>query len=245
MALSELERRVSDATPDDRPGGDPEPTASAAGASAGSQRGELLGFVAHEMRNPLSTALWSAELLARLSPQDRAGARGEKLTGMSLRALQRLRLLIEDHFLAERLDVRGIPIRMETVALEAPLRAAAGKAGAKELTIAVEPGLCARADRSLLDRALEAILSIAAREHAVIVECRRAGGRAIIVIRGAPPAPGALAPLNKGSASDQTGRALALHLSTRIAESLGGALTLEDHAYRLELPLPAQGENEG
>jgi len=74
-------------------------------------RGDYLGFVAHEVRNPLSTALWSAELLARMAPEERAGARGEKLTQMCLRSLGRVRQLVEDHFLCERLDVNGIPTR--------------------------------------------------------------------------------------------------------------------------------------
>ena len=37
----------------------------------GEERSGYLGFVAHEVRNPLSTALWSAELLARMSPAER------------------------------------------------------------------------------------------------------------------------------------------------------------------------------
>src|SRR5512142_3223790 len=102
--------------------------------ASGAQRGSFLGFVAHEMRNPLSTALWSAELLARLSPDDRGGARGEKLSGMCLRALQRLRALVEDHFLAERLDVGGIPLRLETVPVKEVLDAVASKAGIAGLT---------------------------------------------------------------------------------------------------------------
>ena len=70
-------------------------------------RGDHLGFVAHEVRNPLSTALWSAELLARMTPEERGGARGEKLTAMCLRSLGRVRQLVEDHFLCERLDAGG------------------------------------------------------------------------------------------------------------------------------------------
>src|SRR5512142_2166772 len=76
-----------------------------------------LGFVAHELRNPLSTALWSAELLTRMAAEERGGARGEKLTAMCLRSLGRVRQLIEDHFLSERLDVGGIPIRPEPLVI--------------------------------------------------------------------------------------------------------------------------------
>src|SRR5512138_522027 len=87
------------------------------GGGAARRRGAFLGFVAHEVRNPLSTALWSAELLARLSAEERGGARGEKLVGMCLRSISRVRQLVEDHFLCERLDSGGIPVRAEGVGL--------------------------------------------------------------------------------------------------------------------------------
>ena len=125
-------------------------------------RGGFLGFVAHEMRNPLSTALWSAELLVRLAPEERAGPRGEKLTGMSLRALQRLRLLIEDHFLAERLEVGGIPFKVDDVVLREALDLVASKAALADLTVAIEDGVAVRADRGLLERALDGLLASAA-----------------------------------------------------------------------------------
>src|SRR5512144_880418 len=56
-------------------------------------RGSHLGFVAHEIRNPLSTALWTAELLVRMPAEERGGARGDKLTAMCLRSIARVRQL--------------------------------------------------------------------------------------------------------------------------------------------------------
>src|SRR5512138_4007437 len=94
-----------------------EPEREARGEEAAERRGGYLGFVAHEVRNPLSTALWSAELLARMSPEERGGARGDKLSAMCLRSLSRVRQLVEDHFLCERLDVAGIPVRLESFSL--------------------------------------------------------------------------------------------------------------------------------
>ena len=84
---------------------------------ANERRSGYLGFVAHEVRNPLSTALWTAELLTRMSPEERGGARGDKLSAMCLRSLSRVRQIVEDHFLCERLDVAGIPVRAETLVL--------------------------------------------------------------------------------------------------------------------------------
>ena len=203
-------------------------------------RGNFLGFVAHEMRNPLSTALWSAELLARLPREERAGPRGEKLAGMALRALQRLRLLIEDHFLAERLDVAGIPLRPEAVLLREALETIASKlpiapsiSGGEEVVVL--------ADRSLLERALEGLIAVAASggEGLVRVGIEVADGRAVVAVRGSRPPPHALAPPHKGTQSDPTGRALVPHMAVRVARALGGSLQIspDGEGYLLALQL--------
>lgn len=210
--------------------------------SEAAARGSFLGFVAHEMRNPLSTALWSAELLARLSLEDRGGARGEKLSGMCLRALQRLRSLVEDHFLAERLDVGGISLRRESVSVKEVLAAVVGKMGGVQVTFDVEGDVAVWADRALFERALDGILAAAARgKSPVNVEAQRAGELALLRVRGAPPAPDALEPPQKGTASDPTGRALALHVTLRIVRVLGGSLSATEEDYLLALPLATPG----
>ncbi|GEJ58247.1 sensor histidine kinase [Anaeromyxobacter diazotrophicus] len=216
-----------------------------AGASPGEKsadRGSFLGFVAHEMRNPLSTALWSAELLARLAPEDRAGPRGEKLSNMCLRALQRLRLLVEDHFLAERLGVDGIPFRSDAVPVREMLEQVAGKLGV-EAKLAVDETLAVRADRGLLERVLDALLAVASHgKSPVHIDAQRSGETVTLTLRGAPPAPGALEMPHKGTPSDPTGRALALHMAVQVAQALGGTLTAPAEAYLLTLPLaPAPG----
>jgi signal transduction histidine kinase len=184
--------------------------------------------------------MWSAELLARLSAEERAGARGEKLSGMCLRALQRLRALIEDHFLAERLDAGGFPLRMESVPLKDALAAVAARRGVEELTSEIEDGLDVCVDRALLERALEGLVAAAGREmHPVRVHGRRGEDVALLRVRGAPPAPDALEPPQKGTASDPTGRALALHVTLRIARALGGSLSADPEGYLLALPLAA------
>jgi hypothetical protein len=201
-------------------------------------RGGYLGFVAHEARNPLSTALWSAELLVRLSAEERGGPRGEKLSGMCLRALQRLRLLVEDHFLAERLEVGGIPLRPEAVPLRAALEAAASKAGLADAAIEGDEDLAVWGDRGLVERALEGLLAVAGRGNsAVRLEVRRSGDAALALVRGARPPPDAFAIPQKGTPSDPTGRALALHMALRVARALGGAVAAASDEYVLSLPL--------
>src|SRR3982751_7148119 len=84
--------------------------------SAG-KRGKYLGFVAHEIKNPLATALWSCDLLKRMQGADRTGERAEKMVDASLRALRRMRRLIDDFFTIERLNEHGYELHSETVEL--------------------------------------------------------------------------------------------------------------------------------
>jgi K+-sensing histidine kinase KdpD len=208
-------------------------------------RGGHLGFVAHEVRNPLSTALWTAELLARLSAADRGGARGEKLTAMCLRSISRVRQLVEDHFLCERLDAGGLALRLEATgireALDAVLERRPPDAGPVDAPI--DPALAVEADRGLLERALESLVAVAGAERTpVAVSAHAADDGVAIVVTGRPADPGALADPVKGAPSDATGRALALPVARRIAEALGGALAAKDGGWCLMLPrAPSDG----
>src|SRR5438552_5448180 len=82
------------------------------------KRGKYLGFVAHELKNPLATALWSCDLLKRMEGGDRTGERAEKMIDVSLRALRRMRRLIEDFFTIERLLENGYELKRDRVALK-------------------------------------------------------------------------------------------------------------------------------
>src|SRR3990172_12744228 len=142
------------------------------------RRGGYLGYVAHEVRNPLSTALWSAELVARMPPEERGGAGGEKLTAMCLRSLGRVRQLVEDHFLCERLDAQGLLVRPEGLPVRELLEEIAGRRSLDvgPLTVDVAPSALVLADRVLLDRALDALLAAAGREGAAGEGAGRGGG---------------------------------------------------------------------
>jgi K+-sensing histidine kinase KdpD len=210
----------------------------ASDSGADSKRASFLGFVAHEVRNPLSTALWSAELLGRIPAAERAGARGEKLSAMCLRSIARVRQLVEDHFLCERLDAGGIPFRPEPVALREVLDALLARPGDRgEVTIDVDPALAVVADRTLVERALDALLAMAGAEGTAVRVGARAEAAAIaLVVSGRQPAPDALEDPTKGSPSDAHGRALALPLARRIARAIGGALAATEGGYVLSLP---------
>jgi K+-sensing histidine kinase KdpD len=200
-------------------------------------RGGHLGFVAHEIRNPLSTALWTAELLARMSTAERGGARGEKLSAMCLRSIARVRQLVEDHLLTERLDVGGIPLRVEAVGLAELVATLVERraADASPVTVEIDPGLAVEVDRSLLERALEALVAVSGVEGtAVRVSAAAEGDGVVVTVSGKAADGAALADPVKGSPTDPTGRALALPLVRRIAAALGGTLSAEQ-GWRLTL----------
>lgn len=202
----------------------------------GEARGGYLGFVAHEIRNPLSTALWAAELLARMPAQERGGARGEKLSAMCLRSIARVRQLVEDHLLAERLDAGGIPLRPEAVGLAEVVAAVLERRGAEAPAVALEidGALGVEADRTLLERILEALISVTIVERGTIA-ARAEGGEVVVVVGGGPAEQAALADPVKGAPSDPTGRALTLPLARRIASALGGRLAAGEDGWRLTL----------
>ena len=224
----------------DRPGQQASAEEAGPGGEAGAGvRGGYLGFVAHEVRNPLSTALWSAELLARMSGEERAGARGEKLIAMCLRSLGRVRQLVEDHFLCERLDARGLPVRLEPVLLRPLLEELLGRRAAEPpaTELAVDAAVAVEADRVLLERALEALVAVAGRDgSAVRVEALERGGQVSVRVSGAPAVGLTLEDPRKGSAGDSKGRALALPLARRVAAALGGTLSLQADGCVLALP---------
>lgn len=211
-------------------------------ADGAERRRGFLGFIAHEVRNPLSTALWSAELLGRITAEERGGARGEKLSAMCLRSISRVRQLVEDHFMCERLDSGGIPIRAESIGLREAAGAALERRPADVGEVALDLGadVAARADRTLLERALDALVAIAGREGtAVRISSEPAGDAIALVVSGKPADPPTVEDPAKGSPSEPRGRALALPLVRRIAAALGGSLVLSDGGrYVLTLPKP-------
>ncbi len=197
------------------------------------------------MRNPLATALWSAELLVRLAPEERSGPRGEKLSGMALRALQRLRILMEDHFLAERLAISGIPLQQDVVGLQEALEAVVKKSSGVHVEHAIDDRSRVLGDRAMIERVLDALLACASRGKVPVrIEAERGAGAVTLRFTGAPPPDGALDLPSKSSPSDTTGRVLSAYMAFRIAEALGGRLELEGGAYVLTLPLetrPVEG----
>src|SRR3954454_18897028 len=132
------------------------------------KRGKYLGFVAHEIKNPLATALWSCDLLKRMEGAERGGERGEKMIDVSLRALRRMRRLIDDFFTIERLLEHGYDLKRERVSLkdlvEPVLRVLSEKDGIASEGWVLDIGDAATAgDSEMLRRAVRLALEHMAR----------------------------------------------------------------------------------
>ena len=130
-------------------------------------RGKYLAFVAHEIKNPLATALWSADLLKRMTLADRATDRAEKMIDVELRALRRMRRLVDDYFTIERLGEGGYELRREKLALRDVVAAAVQQLTEKEgfaAEVIVEAGQGEiSGDGEMLKRALKCLIEYMAR----------------------------------------------------------------------------------
>ncbi len=227
---------------------EPEAAASDGADAAAESKASHLGFVAHEIRNPLSTALWTAELLGRMDATERAGQRGEKLAGMCLRSLQRVRNLVEDHLLTERLDTGLYPVRPEPTTLVDAVVASEGRRGSADqpMELAVAPELTVLADRTLLGRLMDSLLDVARQGVAAIrVSGAASDGEVTLTVRGAMADARLLEDPLKGAASDTRGRALAMPAARRIAARMGGRLEARDGAWVLTLPEAHERPDEG
>jgi len=202
---------------------------------------EYLGFVIHEARNPLASALWSAQMLERLPADQRAGERGSKLAARVGRAVLRLGTLLEDHFLAERLRAGGLPIHVEPVELVPLLAEQATRAGvAVGIDAGSEASARVAADRALLARALDCILAASGRgvERVEVVVTSR-GGELCLRFSGARLSPAALERPGKGAVSDAAGRALALVVAGEVARAHRACLTVDGESLQLVWPRAA------
>jgi signal transduction histidine kinase len=220
-------------TPPPRPPPTTDPEGSPPTRPSVVSRAGHLSFVAHEVRNPLSTALWSAELLERLTPEERAGERGARLSGLCVKAMARVQLLVEDHLLCERLDAGGHALRPEALALAGLLEGVVARLQlARAPVLEVGPEVTVRADRLLLERALGGLVAVAARgERAVRLVADQAGGEVRLLVEGDASTP--LGDPERGAVSDPASRALALPVARRVAEVLGVRLTVEPNGYLL------------
>jgi len=209
------------------------------------KRGKYLGFVAHEIKNPLATALWSCDLLKRMGPADRGGERADKMIDVSLRALRRMRRLIEDFFTIERLLEQGYELKREKLALkelvEPAMKTLSEKDGIPTDGWVVELGTaCTIGDGDMLRRAVRASLEHMARGSPgprLSVAARADGSNPALHIR-AETAPVPLVPPEpeERPSGDPAGAVLGFALASRILGSHGGRLEEREGGLWLVFP---------
>jgi len=210
------------------------------------RRGKYLGFIAHEIKNPLATALWSCDLLKRMDAADRAGPRADKMIDASLRALRRMRRLVDDYFTTERLQEHGYELRPEPLDLRSLVEGAIAQLGEKEgvptegWSMDVPAQVQVSGDLDMLKRALRLLLEHLARGAAgtrISVVGHSAPEGAQLVLR-ADPSPEKLIPPipEERPSGDPTGAVLGFALADTIVRAHQGSLEEKDKALFVLLP---------
>jgi K+-sensing histidine kinase KdpD len=209
------------------------------------KRGKYLGFVAHEIKNPLATALWSCDLLKRMDSTDRGGERAEKMIDVALRALRRMRRLIEDFFTIERLLEHGYELKHEKIALkdlvEPAIQTLAEKDGIPTDGWVLELGNAYTiGDGEMLRRAVRASLEHMARGSPgprLSVAARADGANPALHIRAeAAPVPIVPPEPEERPSGDPVGAVLGFALAARILGFHGGRLEEREGGLWLVFP---------
>jgi signal transduction histidine kinase len=214
---------------------------------AGNRRGKYLGFVAHEIKNPLATALWSCDLLKRMDAGDRAGPRAEKMVDASLRALRRMRRLVDDYFTIERLQERGYELHSDTLELrslvDGALAALADKDGIPTQTWSIDvPGqVLVKGDADMLRRSIRVLLEYVATSGSgqpklnIVGHATSSGGE--LAVRSSTP-PNPLVPPHpeERASGDPGGTVLGYALAEAIVSAHGGSIQARDGALVMTLP---------
>jgi signal transduction histidine kinase len=198
---------------------------------------ELLANVSHELRSPLARVRMALELI----PRD---ADGEVRLRDIERDLADLDRVIEDVLTTSRLEMTGLPTRLESVDVQAILAELTERAShdpmlaAKRVEVVPGPALTLVADAVLLRRALWNLLENAAKYGAPPIGLAGVDEGARVVVTVTDDGPGiapaererVLAPFYRvdraRTTSVATGIGLGLTLARRVAEVHGGTISI-------------------
>lgn len=206
-------------------------------------RERLLSFMVHEIRNPLASALWGAEMIERRGLGD---ARGDRMAALSSRSIRRLRSLLEDLFALERLPRRVPPGRVELAsAVRKAIEPHDLEPTGIEATVQGPEGLESPLNPRLVERMLRAVLRRASRAGEggpVSVRFRRVGDVGEVeVVRHGLSVEALDPPMLASGGSEGAGTTFSLLLARAVAQRLGVALESravdEGAAIRLLFPL--------
>lgn len=227
-------------------GMEPDEFLAAAVVPADAVRERLLSFMVHEIRNPLASALWGAEMIERRGLGD---PRGDRMAALSSRSIRRLRSLLEDLFALERLPRRVPPGRVElALAVRKALEPHDLEPAGLDATVEGPEGLESPLNPRLVERMLRAVLRRASRAGEggpVTVTLRRIGDLGEVeVVRYGLSREALDPPMLASGGSEGAGTTFSLLLARAVAQRLGVALetraVAEGAAIRLLFPLLAE-----
>ena len=228
-----------------------------AAEAANQAKSEFLSRMSHELRTPMNSILGFAQLLERRNPTPDQ----QKSVDQILRAGRHLLNLINEVLDIARIESDRQPLSLEPVRLDAALseavnliRPLAAQTGCRVSDPPEAPGRWVRADRQRLAQVLLNLLSNGVKYNrpggSVRVTWEEADGRLRVGVhdtgRGIDPErmEELFVPFARLGAEETgvEGTGLGLALSHRLAEAMGGSLTVESHPGRgstfwLELPV--------
>ena len=216
---------------------------SAAIAPADESRERLLSYMVHEIRNPLASALWAAEMLAR---KPLGESRNDRLAQLAARSVRRLRMLLEDLFALERVPALPTPGRTDLrQAIERALAPHDLDPGGIPAHVEAASGVLVNLDPTLLDRLLHACLRrlrLGPEAGPVEITLVEEPSMAVLSLCGRGLSVDAVdPPLLTPGGSEGGGTTFALLVARALAQRLGVALWVEPTgtgvAVRLGFPL--------
>jgi signal transduction histidine kinase len=226
-------------------------------------REEMLGVVAHDLRNPLNVVMMTTQIFADTAP---SGEKRDQLLGVILRAAHRMNRLIEDLLEVVRQESGKMKLNVEEVSAASLLAQTAemfhAAAAEKGISLSVEdtpPDLTVRADSERIMQVLSNLvgnaLKFVARGGSVVLKSELRGGEAVFSI--ADSGPGiAGEDLDKlfekfwqSRRTDTRGVGLGLSIARGIVEAHGGRIWVESRigdgsTFYFSLPATSQDSEE-
>lgn len=220
-------------------------------------REQVLGVVAHDLRNPLHLVMATTELLGEpaLAPERR-----QELLGMTLRATTQMRRLVSDLLDAVRIQTGRLTLDLESLTIgsivdqaeemAAPLAAERGVTLERSAT---DGALRLRVDRARIQQVLGNLLGNAIKftkpGGRVALEASIENGVAMFRVRDTGPGipaerlPHVFDQFWQGDSKDRRGIGLGLAIAKAIVEAHGGSIAVESQVgdgttFSFTLPVP-------
>lgn len=221
-------------------------------------REQVLGVVAHDLRNPLHLVMATTEMLGEptLAPERR-----RELLGMTMRATAQMRRLVSDLLDAVRIQTGRLTLDLEAVTIGAIVDQAEEMARplAAERSVTLESSASDRSARLLVDRGriqqvlgnlLGNAIKFTKPGGRVVLDASVENGVALLAVRDTGPGipaerlPHVFDQFWQGDSKDRRGVGLGLAIAKALVEAHGGSIAVdsrvgEGSTFSFTLPVPA------